>query len=73
MKKIVFFILFTFLIGCGSDYSQKGSVNNGSRLSNYCIETKCIEGHIYYFNTGYNAGGIAPKLHSDGTPYKCDE
>ena len=34
-------------------------------------EKICLEGHIYFYTTGFNEGGIAPKLNDDGTPCDC--
>lgn len=73
MKKLICLVAFVFLNCSSNDYSTPGSVNHGNRLTGFYIRRTCIEGHVYYLNNGYQAGGIASKLHDDGTPVKCEE
>lgn len=65
--KFLLIIAIILAVFCSCDFN--GIEFNG--LKDFNIENKCIEGHIYYLNRGYNAGGIAPKLNDDGTPCKC--
>jgi len=66
MKKLILILIAQaaltsiFLFGC-------------SDLSDWSIKQKCLGGHVYYFNDGYNQGGIAPKLTDEGKPVHCEE
>lgn len=62
MKKIIILIGLCLFLNC-----------EDTRFSTYYIEEKCIRGHLYYFNNGYNAGGIALKVDDEGRPIKCEE
>lgn len=68
MKRILL-IIFVLLIGCGKDYSHKGSVGFSSSPSTSKI---CLEGHVYYFVDAAYMGGLAPKLNDEGKPVKCE-
>lgn len=69
MKKFIL-IIFVLLVGCSQDYSAKGSVGFSQAAG---VKKICIEGHVYYYTKGGYQGGIAPKLHNDGRPVKCED
>jgi hypothetical protein len=60
MKKIIFLFLIVLggLVSCGP-------------FSDFNLEVVCINSRFYYYNHGYNAGGIAPAYDEEDKLIKC--
>lgn len=65
---LIIFLIFVFLYFFFFEYRKTQNIEDI-----HTIKKICLEGHIYFYTSGLNEGGIAPKLNDDGTPCKCQE
>ena len=69
---MIMIILFAGILSCsGSSSNNAVYVDRYSRVSH--LTKTCIEGHVFYYTSGGYDGGLASKLHDDGTPFLCKE